>query len=281
MSIRRICCVVVIVLMLFNVAFATTQPINTKNYPIEMISPTLSQKGEVFIDKNLQISVRLESDKPMVMSLTKIETAIVDLNQLSELKTTSLLLNAPQFSTLDKMKSYVEMLSAFNEGTEAEQLKLKKQTLDAYDLIFQDYILKKSRADALLVELKAKFGPTVLTIAAEKPGMDSRFPQLIKFYEEYKVIEGKYRLIKPLYDKLFERAILREIPVELEGIMPYFNFEVKDLKSGKYRLDFFFQSNLVKAVSTLPFDIKSRQETVLSILNGIQAEIDEIWKIKQ
>lgn len=281
MSIRRILCVALLLLMVFNVAFATTQATVLKNNPIELISPALSSKGEVSVDKHLQISVRLESDLPMVMSLTKIETSVVDLEKISALPGASLSLSASQFSTFDKMKNYMELLEGYDEGTEGESLKLKRQIQDGYDLIYEDYTEKKSKYDALLSELKIKHGPNLLILAAEKPALDSRFSQLNKLGDEVKIIEAKYRLIKPLYDKLFERSVLKEIPVQLEGIMPYFNYEVKDLKSGKYRLDFYFQNNLEKTVSSISFDAKSRQDTVLNILNSIQSEIDEIWKIKQ
>lgn len=281
MAIKRILCVALLLLIIFNVAFATTQATVLKNNPIELISPALSSKGEVSVDKHLQISVRLESDLPMVMSLTKIETTIVDLEKISALPDAVLGLSASQFSTLEKMKNYMQLLDGYDEGTEAEQLKLKRQIQDSYDLIYQDYTEKKSKYDVLLSELKIKYGPNLLILAAEKPALDSRFSQLNKLADEVKIIETKYRLIKPLYDRLFERSVLKEIPVQLEGIMPYFNYEVKDLKSGKYRLDFYFQNNLEKTVSSISFDAKSRQDTVLSILNSIQSEIDEIWKIKQ
>ncbi len=273
----------ILCLMVLNVSFAsvsTSLPLSIQDQ-IEIISPEISQKGDVWVDKTLLLSMRIQTNTPIVMTLTKVEDSIVNFDKIAATKTTPFTLNSPQIATVEKMKTTIVPFSALEWRSSEEELKLKKQIFDLYQLINQDYNLKRTQYDTLLNELKVKYGTAVVTIASDKSTLDLRFPQLIKSGETLKLVDAKYKLILPLYNKLFERPVLYKLPLKLEGIMPYFNYEVKDIKAGNYRMDFYSADDQDQSIKTASFELKNKQDAVLGIINALQEELDDLWKIKK
>lgn len=264
-----------------TVSFAAPiTPAITENQ-IEIISPEVTAKGDVIVDRSLYISIRLQSEQPLVMTLTKLDKTVVDREQIMQSANLTSALSSPLLVSANRFKEHTLFLSTYKTQGAVDQLSFKKEIIRLYDEVSLDYLAKKIIFEDLNTTLKAKFGANVLTVANEKPDLDKRLPQLLKASENYKAVEQKYKAIKPLYEQLFETVVLDQIPVELEGIMPYFNYDLRDPKSGDYRLSFYAKDALEFPVKVVRFTVMNRQSAVKNIIDGIQQELDGLWKVAQ
>lgn len=264
-----------------SISYATPTVSGVTENQIEIISPEVTAKGDVIVDRSLYLSIRLLTDQPLVMTLTKLDKTVGDREQIMQSASMTSALSSPLLVSLIRFKEHVSQLSTYKTLASGEQLSYKKEILRLYDEVSLDYLAKKIIFEDLNTTLKAKFGVNVLTIANEKPDLDERLPQLLKASESFRTIEQKYKAIKPLYDQLLETVVLDQIPVELEGIMPYFNYDFKDPKSGEYRLSFYKKDSLELPVKVLRFTVMNRQSAVKNIIDGIQQELDGLWKVTQ
>ena len=246
--------ILVLSFVLMTASFALIQNNDSENIEyVKIISPKVGQSGKFISESSLFISILVLEDIDLELALYKIESPVYEFEDDLELDINS--------------KSILNS----DESMDIEYRDIINLTRD--DII--NYYLESESKLELIKELYFE----VLNEIKELPILDNnevsdKEIKLSEIEADYsnRLIKAKdeFQYWKNRYDSLFEVVILDNIDIEVDVLLPYFEYIVGDIAKGKYRL-VITKKDDNEIVKSLEFQIVTEE----SIFKEIESSVDE------
>lgn len=226
----------ILLLVITNVAIALATD-ESEDY-VHIISPVVGESGKTILNDALFISIYVESDDTLFLSLKKqMPTFVFEEETVDEVIE---LIPLEAAALLDESEVVEEKVSLF-EVEEIEPLS-KDEIVMSFQVAEED--LKIIKADLLLARKATIDIPvqTEETTNSEDPNQDltdeqiealAYLDEVTKFYNEALKNHEKWQVE---YKKLFEKDVFEQQEMIVDASFPYFEHTVSNVETGNYKL---------------------------------------------
>lgn len=262
------------VLMMASFAFVQNDDDENIEY-VKIINPKVAQSGKFISESSLFISILVLEDVDLELALYKIESPVYEFDEMYVEEDLQLDIELKSITNFDDDKSV-----DISEPLETSYREITDLTRDN---IINHYLKSESELASIKVlyfevlsEIKL-FANLERELNINQEISDSEF-ELFKVEAEYssRLINAKneFQYWKNKYDSLFEIVIINNIDIEVDILLPYFEYIVEDVAKGKYKLVITKKSDN-EIVESLEFQIVTEE----SILKEIENNIDETTEL--
>lgn len=265
--------ILVMALSLSMISFANDEETTEEDY-VHIISPEVGESGKSILNDALFISIYVQSENTLLVSMIKKETPVFTFEEEVE---------EPEFIEMIPLVAAESVEEAVEEKVSLAEVTIVELTKEE---IFSAYQI----AEADLEILKADFEAAKSAIAKSPSLLDesaSLYDPLYKlseqevediaYYEEistfYNEALSEYIKWENKYNKLFETVVFDQQEMVVDPSFPYFEHTVQDITPGMY--DLIISNTEGDAVETLTFEIVTED----IIADSIKEEVNIFDKI--
>lgn len=269
---KKIIVMVLLVVILPVPSFGTeVTPTNDLNQYIEIINPSIEDNRDIEVRNNFFVSFNIKEEADLYLTINKIvpvmDTIFLDKILTDEMEAETFVDSLTQ-RVLD-IRGYQEH-EAMTEDEQTEYILRRNEIKDTIKTYVEDYISEQKAYKQYIAIQKE-----VEVIRNNASTEDT----LVILPEHYESIRSDYRLKRSLlnkskkaYDELFKVSVLYRDPIKSEGVMPYYEKTIQEIKYGSYEMVVELK-NEDKFISLERFDLNIRPQDEVSEDVLIEKEI--------
>ncbi|MBI9013011.1 MAG: hypothetical protein JEZ08_12330 [Clostridiales bacterium] len=265
--------VLVMALSVNMISFANDEETTEEDY-VHIISPEVGESGKTILNDALFISIYVQSDDTLLLSMIKKETSIFTFEEKVE---------EPEFFEMIPLVAAEAIEEAVEEKVSLAEVTIveltKEEIFSAYQIaeadltILQaDYEAAKSeiaKIPSLLDESASLYDPLYKLSEDEIEDL-TYFEEISIFYNE---ALSEYIKWEKKYNKLFETVVFDQQEMIVDPSFPYFEHTVQDVTPGTY--DLIISNTEGEVIETLTFEIVTED----IIADSIKEEVNIFDKI--
>lgn len=233
---KKIIVMVLLVVMLPVPSFGTEViPTNDLNQYIEIINPSIEGDTDIEVRNNFFVSFNIKEKADLYLTINKIvpvmDTIFLDKILANEMESEAFV-DSLTARVLD-IRGYKEH-EEMTDGEKSEYIVRKGEIKDTIKRYVEDYI-SEQKAYKEYISIQKE----VEVIKNNASSEDT----LVVLPEQYENIRSEYRVkrsalnkSKKAYDELFKVSVLSRDPIQSEGVMPYYEKTIEDIKYGSYEM---------------------------------------------
>lgn len=265
--------ILVMALSLNMISFANDEETTEEDY-VHIISPVVGESGKLILNDALFISIYVQSDETLLLSLIKKETPRFIFEEEVE---------EPEFVEMIPLVAAESIEAAVEEKVSLAEVIIveltKEEIFSAYqiaeadrDILKADFEKAKSliaRSPSLLDESASLYDP-LYKLSEQEIEDFSYYEEISKLYNE---ALSEYKKWENKYNKLFETVVLDQYEMVVDPSFPYFEHTVQDVTPGMY--DLIIRNTEGNAIEALTFEIVTEE----IIADSIKEEVNIFNKI--
>lgn len=246
---------------------------------IEIIAPEMNADDNVSIEKdNLYINIRLNQPVEVYFSLYKVDSISLDeskkaLDDDVDLEKESTIIVVDDED--DQEQGIPEVLSENDKTT------YRKAIIELYKEAGKNLETQQLALDAHLEFMEETFGG--LPFDSEEALLSDEQKELLASYEVLEdgleASQEALNSIERQYKQLFEKLVYGPEEVKVSAIIPQYTNEIKDVDPGQYKMVFYRDVEVQKAIKVMYFNIETSEETIEKIVDTIPQDLERIWDI--
>lgn len=264
----------IILMLISGILFA-----DANNPPYEIISPIISQNGDVIKEQHLLISLRLNQDLDATLTLTRIdEPKVVVASNEAARKLKSIANQAPTqaVNAGDGGSDPVVQVSkkdllVDDDSRENVQMSFYKAGVNlesAYDEYMEQYSLARKAIDSDKLQ----------QLVNQRKLLQSNLKNLHVARQAYERAAIIFHHISTKYEALFRVTIVDKASISFQGALPIYNLTVRDIQPGKYELLIHDKTTGKRIGDRVIFFLKSPDRATEEIIDRVKENITDIWK---
>lgn len=236
---------------------------NDSDKAFELVEPAFGKNNEVFVERNMLINIRIYEEIPLEMTLLRVEPNIGDAvtrDEISSLEDNSAhmmpILESEEMDGIDLSDVTIdfELKSSYEEEERRDIAQAYLETLIEKQSAEEEFIRAYDR-------YKELFYSEETGDVAVLANMSYYEQEIVKEYkralEKMMVLGQEYKLIKPIYESIFETVVIGPEEVTLDGVVPFYRTAIEDVKPGDYKLIFTSEDDVVEVRE---FTVKKLEE---------------------
>lgn len=210
-------------------------PANDLNQYIEIINPSIEEDTNIEVRNNFFVSFNIKEKADLYLTINKVvpvmDTIFLDKILSNEMEKEVFINNLTQ--RVLEIRGYIENEEMTDEAQESYNL--RKNEIEGLITKYVDDYISEQKAYKKYISVQKE-------VEAIRNNMSSE-DTLVVLPEEYKSIQSDYREkrralkeSKEAYDALFKVTILDKDPIASEGVMPYYEKTIENIKYGAYEM---------------------------------------------
>jgi hypothetical protein len=230
---------------------------------VHIISPEVGESGKTILNDALFISIYVQSDDTLFLSLKK------EMPKFTFEEKDDILPLIPLMPTVTSQTEVKEEKVSLGEIV-VEAPMTKEEIVAAFEAIKSDleiiertYVSAKSAVSKipnLLDESAENYNPTYQLTEKDKE-VKKYFEDVEAFYQEMSL---KYEIMKAKYDALFEKDVFDQQEITVDPEFPYFEYNVSNIEPGNYKLQITDMNG--KIIEMIEFEVVTEQVIAEKIL---------------
>ena len=249
---------------------------------VSIINPEVGGSGKVISEDSLFISIFVIEDVDLLLELVKIDTPVFNF-ETEEVVPLIEPINNNEANEEETEENIDEEKVIFGEDSgilEELDTQLKKEDIftayqnaqeifDITEALYLEAMLNISGIPNLVDESAINYDPTYELTEEEVLYLE----EADTAYIAYSYAISDYNYWEEEYLKLFEKVIFSNVEMNVDPLLPYFEYTVKDIKSGTYKLAIRLKETN-KVVKLLEFEVVTGEVLAEEIVEEMLKSID-------
>lgn len=252
---------------------------DANNQPYEIISPIVSQNGDVIKEQHLLISLRLNQGLDATLTLTRIdEPKVVVASNEAARKLKGIASQAP-----------TQAVNAADGGSDPVVLVSKKDLLvddDSRENVQMSFYKAGVNLESAYNEYMEQFSlarkaidfDKLQQLVNQRKLLQSNLRNLHVARQAYERAAIIFQHISAKYESLFRVTIVDKASISFQGALPIYNLTVRDIQPGKYELLIHDKTTGKRIGDRVIFFLKSPDRATEEIIDRVKENITDIWK---
>jgi hypothetical protein len=232
---KIIAMVFMVVIISVPVYGSEVAPVNDLNQYIEIINPSIEEDTNIEVRNNFFVSFNIKEKADLYLTINKIvpvmDTIFLDKILSNEMEAETFINNLTQ--RVLEIRGYVENEEMTDEAQENYNVRKNeiKELISQYvgdyiseQIAYKKYISVQKEVEVMRNNTSSQDALVVLPEAYESIRLDYR--------EKRRALKES----KEAYDELFKVTILDKDPIQSEGVMPYYEKTIENIKYGAYEM---------------------------------------------
>lgn len=232
---KTITLILLIVITSMPIYGAEVIPTNNIDQYIEIINPSVEAGNNVEVRNNFFVSFNIKKEADMYLTINKIvpvmDTIFLDKIIANEMEQSdfidSLTLRVLEINGLILDEDMTDQEKTDYILRKIEIKDVIKNYVESYvseRIAYKKYIAVQKELEVIKNNMKSE---DVLIV------MPNSYDEV---REDYREKRSALKANKKLYDELFKVSVLEKDPIESEGVMPYYEKTIENIKYGEYEL---------------------------------------------
>lgn len=241
----------------------------------ELVSPNINVLGEVVLDNNLLISLKVLKKIDANLSINKVKSENLKFFLNSNRKNlNNIILQAPILNVREgkDVDPIYEIKLDLNSISENELDKLYMflvtELIKASEIYETEYIKTLKQNTSISREI-------LNSIIFDRVLLKNNMHNLYYARNKYELLTNLYYEVKSKYDNMYSEKVVDNLPIVIDGALPYFNINLNDVSVGKYEL--IITSAVDNTVlEKINFYVTNDNKVITNFYNKIQKQIMDI-----